>query len=182
LYFHYFFTRLEAEEARLLIRQRRPLFQALYFSSALLCTGCIASYMAYHCLSIERELRNGLLRASIGAAVAWLAFFLCRSFERFFAEWMWIAVSVGLARSMEAQLNPLSRDKVAVVLLLLSLAMVLLIRRLARQAEGQVVLRALAEQRAQLARFMGMGRSRSRSNLAHQHGSKASMRSLSVST
>jgi hypothetical protein len=39
LYFNYFFTRIQAEETRMVFRQRLPVFQALFFSSVLVCVG-----------------------------------------------------------------------------------------------------------------------------------------------
>lgn len=161
LYLHYFFTRAQADEAKQMIRQRMPLFQALFFSSVLLCCGCTASYMVYHYFGIDRDVRNVLLKLTIGASLSWLAFFICRSFERFFSEWSWVIVSVGLAKTMEDHLNPLARDKVVVALLLLSLGMVLLIRRMARTSAVQTILAALEFQWSVLRGYVGLRRVRS---------------------
>ena len=121
LYFNYFFTRIQAEETRLVFRQRMPVFQALFFSSALVCIGSGGSYIIYTYCGIDRELRNFLLQLTIGLASSWFVFFLCRSFERFCRDWVWVPMSVCLAQLLDLHLNPLSRDEVVVATLLISL-------------------------------------------------------------
>lgn len=143
LYLHYFFTRSQAEEAQQLIRKRMPLFQAAFFSSALLCIGCMGSYMVFHYFGISRDARNTLLNGTISMSLTWLAFFICRSFERFFSEWIWVAVSVGLAKSLEEDVNPLSRDKIAIALFVFSLCAVQAIRWVAEREEVQELIRGM---------------------------------------
>ena len=121
LYFNYFFTRIQAEETRQVFRQRMPVFQALFFSSALVCIGSGGSYIIYTYCGIDRELRNFLLQLTIGVASSWFVFFLCRSFERFCRDWVWVPMSVCLAQLLDLHLNPLSRDEVVAATLLISL-------------------------------------------------------------
>lgn len=153
LYLHYFFTSSQAEEARHLIKKRMPLFQALFFSSALLCFGGISSYMIYHYFGVDRDTRNTILKWVIAASLSWLAFFFCRSFERFFSEWIWIAISVGMAKTMEDQLNPLSRDKTVVSLLVVSLVMVQCIKQIFHTKEIKSFCKGLSN--AFMASFFG---------------------------
>jgi hypothetical protein len=72
-----------------MIKQRTPLFQALFFSSALVCVGSASSYAIYYYMGgfVGREIRNSLLKLTISISVSWFAFFLCRSFERFCRDW-----------------------------------------------------------------------------------------------
>lgn len=74
---------------QVIIRQRTPLFQALFFSSALMCIGTASSYAVYYYFGsvVDREIRNALLKLTISMAVSWFTFFLCRSFERFCRDW-----------------------------------------------------------------------------------------------
>eukprot|EP01036_Dinobryon_divergens_P022632 gene22630-30907_t len=117
LYLSYFFTR--HEETKVIIRQRTPLFQALFFSSALMCIGTASSYAVYYYFGsvVDREIRNALLKLTISMAVSWFTFFLCRSFERFCRDW---AMSVGLAQMLDHHLNPLCRTNVIVATIILS--------------------------------------------------------------
>ena len=122
LYLKYFFTRIQAEETRMVIRQRLPVFQALFFSSALVCLGSAIAYITFTFCGVSRESRNTLLRITVGLASSWFVFFLCRSYERFCRHWMWVPMAVGLTQVLDLHLNPLSRDEAVVSALLISLA------------------------------------------------------------
>ena len=137
LYFNYFFTRIQAEETKMVFRQRLPVLQALFFSSALVCIGSGGSYIIYTYCGIDRELRNLLLKITIGIASSWFVFFLCRSFERFCKDWVWVPMSVCLAQLLDSHLNPLSRDEVVVSTLLISLGISLSFPRIARVARSK---------------------------------------------
>lgn len=121
MYLHYFFSRRQQEEARSVVKERWPVFQALFFSSALVCLGCAASYLLYVYEGVDRETRNVLLCCCLSAGASWLTFFLCRYFERFFRDWVWVAMALALARVSEDHLNPHCRDKVLVANLFISL-------------------------------------------------------------
>jgi len=120
LYFKYFFTRIQAEETRMVIKQRLPVFQALFFSSVVMCVGSAGSFIIYSYFGIDRDTRNTMLKVTMGISSSWFVFFLCRSFERFFRDWLWLAMSVGLAQLLDGHLNPLSRDEFMVVTILVS--------------------------------------------------------------
>ena len=120
LYFKYFFTRIQAEETRMVIQQRLPVFQALFFSSAVMCVGSAGSYIIYSYFGVDRETRNTLLKITMGISASWFVFFVCRSFERFFRDWLWLAMSVALAQLLDNHLNPLCRDEVMVVTITIS--------------------------------------------------------------
>ena len=104
----------------MVIQQRLPVFQALFFSSAVMCVGSTRSYIIYSYFGIDREIRNTMLKLTMGVAASWFAFFLCRSFERFFRDWLWLAMSVALAQLLDGHLNPLCRDEVMVVTIVVS--------------------------------------------------------------
>jgi Hydroxymethylglutaryl-coenzyme A reductase len=137
LYFNYFFTRIQAEETKMVFRQRMPVFQALFFSSALVCIGSGGSYIIYTYCGIDRELRNLLLKMTLGVSSSWFVFFLCRSFERFCRDWVWVPMSVCLAQLLDLHLNPLSRDEVVASTLLISLGISLSFPRIARAARSK---------------------------------------------
>jgi hypothetical protein len=84
LYISYFFSRNKELEAKMVIKQHLPIFQAIFFSSLLICTGSFLSYLLYSIEYIDYESRNMLMKTCIGIASSWFIFFLCRSFERFF--------------------------------------------------------------------------------------------------
>lgn len=138
-YLHYFFNRTQAVEAKNMLRKRKPLFQALFFSCVLLCVGSAAIYMMYHYDIIDRELRNVLLRLNIAISTSWCTFFLCRSFERFLSDWVWIAMAIALARLMEAHINPLARDKMIFVVVIYSFISVSCMRRILQSSHAQVL-------------------------------------------
>ena len=121
LYLKYFFTRIQADETRMVIRQRLPLFQALFFSSALMCFGSALAYTIYIYCGIHRETRNFFVKITIGIASSWFIFFLCRSYERFVKDWVWVPMAVTLAQVLVLHLNPLSRDEMIVTALFISL-------------------------------------------------------------
>lgn len=143
MYLHYFFNRKQAAEAKQLLRQKKPLFQALFFSGLLSCSGCAAVYSLYYYGGIDRELRNNLMRCIISLAGGWCTFFVCRSFERFLSNWVWVAMAVGLGRMLEEHINPIARDKIAVVLVVFSFLAVMGMRRLWRTSGVQAVLKSI---------------------------------------
>lgn len=120
LYISYFFTRKQAQETRIAIRERKPLFQALFFSSVLVCVGSSFSYLLFWYLNIDREIRNVLVKMTLGLASSWFIFFLCRSFERFVRDWIWLIMSVGLAQVLDIHLNPMCRDEIVVTTMLIT--------------------------------------------------------------
>ena len=82
-YVRYFFTRGHAIETTLLIQEKVPFFQAIFFSSLLVVVGTAFSSALYTCLGIGREAKNAILCLTLSLASAWLVFFLCRAFSRF---------------------------------------------------------------------------------------------------
>lgn len=119
-YLRYYFSQSQAIEAKQLIRKKKPLFQAIFFSSLLLCAGSAAIYLMYHYTSMDRELRNLMLRINIGISLSWLAFFFCRSFEMIFSQWSWVIMSYMASKYMEKHMNPLARVKMHGVVTILS--------------------------------------------------------------
>lgn len=117
LYFKYFFTRSQAEETKKAIREKMPLFQSLFFSSALVVLGSIFGQLLFRYAGIDRELRNDILRIVMAIATSWLVFFVARSFQRFVRNWIWILMSVILARSLNYYVNPMSRDEIIISIL-----------------------------------------------------------------
>lgn len=95
-YLSYFFTRIHEVETLEIIKKRKIIFQAVYFSTVLICLGLIGSHILYFYFGIDRSIKNTLIKLSIGAATSWLAFSLCRSFERFCCDWSWIVLCIGL--------------------------------------------------------------------------------------
>jgi len=120
LYISYFFTRKQANETRVAVRERKPLFQALFFSSVVICIGSSFSYLIFWYLNVDREIRNVLLKLTLGLAASWFIFFLCRSFERFVRDWIWIVMSVGLAQVLDSHLNPMCRDEILVTIMIIT--------------------------------------------------------------
>ena len=82
----------------MVVRQRLPVFQALFFSSAVVCLGSATAYITFTYCGVSRETRNTFLRVTVGIASSWFVFFLCRSYERFCRHWMWVPMAVGLAQ------------------------------------------------------------------------------------
>lgn len=119
-YIRYFFTRIHAEETREIIKKRIIVFQAIYFSSALICVGVVGSYILYSYFNIDRGARNVIIKCTIGMAASWLTFSFCRSFERFSRDWSWIVMCIGLIQLVNNHLNPFSREEVFVVILVVS--------------------------------------------------------------
>ena len=130
LYISYFFTRKQAQETRIAIRERKPLFQALFFSSVLVCLGSSFSYIIFWYLNIDREFRNMLVKATLGLASSWFIFFFCRSFERFIRDWIWLIMSVGLAQLLDVHLNPMCRDEIVVTTMLITVITKWLVKRI----------------------------------------------------
>ena len=126
-YFNYFFTRLQAKETRLQIKKRLPVFQALFFSSLLVISGFGMVYMLYYYDLLARETRNIGFKTILSVAISWFIFSLCRSFERFLKDWLWIAMCVSLAHLLAGHLNPLCRNEVVVASMVLTQALRLLL-------------------------------------------------------
>jgi hypothetical protein len=119
-YIKYFFTRIHAEETREIIKKRIIVFQAVYFSSVMVCIGLAGSQILYSYCGVDRNMKNVLIKICVGMAASWLTFSLCRSFERFCRDWSWIVLCIGLAQLLDKHLNPAARDEVFVVILLVS--------------------------------------------------------------
>lgn len=128
-YFNYFFTRMQANDTRQQIKKRLPVFQALFFSSLLIVLGFTVSYLAYYNGLLGRESRNVCFKYTLSAAISWFVFSLCRSFERFFRDWLWIAMSVSLANDLGPHLNPLCHNEVVFATMLMSQCVRLLLPR-----------------------------------------------------
>lgn len=126
-YFNYYFTRMQAQETRTQIKKRLPVFQALFFSSVVIFFGFGAIYVAYYYDFLERETRNMCFKGTLALAISWFTFSFCRSFERFFRDWLWIAVSVSLAHILDKYLNPMCRNEVVVATMVISQVIRLLI-------------------------------------------------------
>ena len=140
LYFNYFFTRIQAEETRLVIKQRLPLFQAVFFSSLLTCVGSTCAYLIYAYCGVEREWRNILLKATIAISASWLVFYIARAFERFFKDWIWLAMSVALAMILDPHLNPHIRVEVVFSAMIISSIIKLSIPRVVKIIRGNIIL------------------------------------------
>jgi hypothetical protein len=130
LYLNYFFNRNQALEAKLLLKKKRPIFQAFYFSCLLLCAGCGASYMLYYYDLLHREHRNVFAKVTISIASGWFTFFFCRSFEKILSDWSWMLMVAGLQTLLEAHFNPNVNNKLVLVVSFLSFFIVFLTRRL----------------------------------------------------
>lgn len=142
-YLNYYFKHAQAAEAKQLIRNKKPLFQALFFSSLLLCSGSAAVYMLYHYAILDREFRNVLLRINIGISLSWFAFFFSRSFEHFFCDWMWIVMAYMVSHFIEQHINPLAHSKMQIVVGIFSGLFSCFIRWVWRKSDMQVGLERL---------------------------------------
>jgi hypothetical protein len=128
-YFNYFFTRMQAQDTRQQIKKRLPLFQAVFFSSLLIFCGFSFIYLAYYYDAMGRETRNTCFKVVLSISISWLVFSLCRSFERFFRDWLWIGMSVSLSYILDHRLNPLCRNEVVVATMVISQGVRLLVPR-----------------------------------------------------
>ena len=122
LYIDYFFGRRQARETRESIRERLPLFQALFFSCALMCTGSTGSYIIYSYCGVTRDLRDMLIRTTMGVSTGWFVFVLCRSFESFFHQWSWLVLTACLLQFLEPHLNPKCYMEAVVAVVIMTLA------------------------------------------------------------
>ena len=116
------FQKNQAKEVRQLMRERLPLFQALYFSCAAMCIGSVGAFSIYSYFGIDREFRNTLYKCTMAMSAAWLIFFLCRTFERFFRKWSWVLMTLVLTQLLDLHLNPASREEALVAILLITFA------------------------------------------------------------
>ena len=138
LYISYFFTRKQANETRVAVRERKPLFQALFFSSVVVCIGSFFSYLIFWYLNVDREIRNILVKLTLGLAASWFIFFLCRSFERFVRDWIWIVMSVGLAQVLDTHLNPMCRDEILVTTMIITYITKWLLKTMSKKYERSI--------------------------------------------
>ena len=122
LYLRYFFQKNQAKEVRQLMRERLPVFQALYFSCAAMCIGSVGAFAIYSYFGIDREFRNTLYKCTMAMSAAWLVFFLCRTFERFFRKWSWVVMTLVMTQLLELHMNPASREEALVAILLITFA------------------------------------------------------------
>ena len=122
LYLRYFFQKNQAKEVRQLMRERLPVFQALYFSCAAMCIGSVGAFVIYSYFGIDREFRNTLYKGTMAMSAAWLIFFLCRTFERFFRQWSWVVMTLVLTQLLELHLNPASREEALVAIMMITFA------------------------------------------------------------
>jgi hypothetical protein len=122
VYISYFFGRRQARETRESIRERLPLFQALFFSCALMCTGSAGSYIMYSYMGVGREARNMLIQTTMGVSAGWFVFVLCRSFENFFHQWSWLVLTACLLQFLEPHLNPKCYSEAIVAVTLITIA------------------------------------------------------------
>jgi hypothetical protein len=170
LYFNYFFTRISTDDTHSVIRRQLPVFQALFFCSALICGGSLSAYLLYYHGGVDREVRNTLLKGVLSVAVGWFVFFVCRSGERFFRDWLWLAMCVGLAQMMDSHINPLSRDKVVVAAMIISLLLLQMLVHLRRTSAAQSMERMVSPPMLQLAYLFGI-RLSDEHHHRHQHKS-----------
>ena len=140
LYINHFFTRVQAEETRMVIKQRLPLFQAVFFSSLLTCLGSSCAYIVYAYCGVEREWRNVLLKCTIGISSGWLVFYITRAFERFFKDWIWILMAAASAQALEQNLNPHIKLEVVFSVILLTLVVKLSVPRFLTLIHGKVMM------------------------------------------
>lgn len=182
LYIRYFFTRIQAEETKQIIRQRLQLFQALFFSSILICAGCTVAYALHGYLGIAREWRNFIIRVTLCLGVSWLAFFLCRAYERFFRDWAWIGLSVALGKLLDPHLNPLCRDKMVVIIMILSQLLKWSLPRLFHALELRKLLRVAMPKMQLVVSFFGYRYSHRADRLIAKHALSptASVENLSM--
>jgi hypothetical protein len=120
MYIDYFFNRRNIRETSEFMQEGLPLFQALFFSCALMCTGCAGAYIIYSYLGVNREVRNAIIQVAMGLSMGWFVFVLCRSFERFFQRWSWLALTACLLQFLEPHLNPQCWDEAVVIVLFIT--------------------------------------------------------------
>lgn len=132
LYFNYFFTRIQAEETRMVIKQRLPVFQAVFFSCALVCIGTSVAYLLYSYCGIDREIRNQLMKFGVALSAGWMIFTICRSFERFVKNWAWVGMATALAIILDKHLNQLCKVQLIVSSMVISLVLRMIIWRIRR--------------------------------------------------
>ena len=110
LYLSYFYPQGQAIEAKNLIREKMPFFQAIFFSSLLFFVGSIVSYLCFKYVGLGRESRNKVLLLLLCVSTVWFVFFLVRSFQRFVRAWLWVFLSVlltGTLAVLEVDIFPL---------------------------------------------------------------------------
>jgi len=122
LFWIYFFGRRQPDREEIIRKKELPLFQAAFFSCALMCTGSAASYIIYSYFGVDREARNHLISLTMGMSAGWFVFVLCRSFEVFFSKWSWVMLTLFLAQFMDPHINPSSQEEAAVAVLVITLA------------------------------------------------------------
>jgi hypothetical protein len=120
LYIAYFFGPQQAYETREAVRKRLPLFQAMFFSCALMCTGSAGSYIIYSYFGVDRETRNNLIKLTMGVSAGWFIFVLCRFFEVFFNQWSWLVLTVFLLQYLFPHINPSCKEEAALTVLLIT--------------------------------------------------------------
>jgi hypothetical protein len=129
LYVHYFFSRKLEEETKQLLRASKPVFTSLYFSSLFITFGTIASYICYHYFDIGRELRNFIIRITLGIAISWFVFFFCRAFDRYLYDWIWFIIALTSLNMTEEFINPAVRPKILGICLVFSFLLVLFTKK-----------------------------------------------------
>jgi hypothetical protein len=129
MYMAYFFGNAESKDSvKSFLNSQRPVFQSLYFSSALVTVGSAALYLLYHYFGIDREIRNALVRVVIAISIAWLTFCVSRSFDKILYDWFWIVIVVASLNMVESLLNPSSRLIVFLATMIASSVMVLMLK------------------------------------------------------
>lgn len=121
--YHYIlvnFGKSHLSDTEKILREKLPLFQAIYLASVVVCLGSALSVGCFKYLSVDRESRNTLIKLTLGLAASLLTFFICQSLDRFFSQWSWLLISVILAKTLEPHLNPMSRDKALIASILCS--------------------------------------------------------------
>jgi hypothetical protein len=122
----------------MVIKKCLPMFQALFFSSVVICFGTAISFGMYYYLGTGRELRNILLKLTLSLACSWFVFFVFRLFERFCRDWIWVGLAVGLSQMLVRHLNPLCRDYVVLFAIIASQALRFSIPRMVLLARIEV--------------------------------------------
>ena len=121
--YHYIlvnFGKSHLSDTEKILREKLPLFQAMYLASVVVCLGSALAVGCFKYLGVDRESRNTLIKLTLGLAASLLTFFVCQSLDRFCSQWSWLLLAVGLAKTLERHLNPMSRDKALIVSIILS--------------------------------------------------------------
>ena len=75
---------------------------------------------------------NSLMKVFVAIAAGWLVFTICRSFERFVKNWVWVGMATALAQILDKHLNPSCKVKLVFSSMVISFVLRLIVSRVRR--------------------------------------------------